>query len=55
MFIGTRFSGYVVDNYKTGETHDWLRIWLVPAYIAAGVLVLFILFFREKTRKEITT
>jgi nucleoside transporter len=55
MFIGTRFSGYVVDNYKTGETHDWLRIWLVPAYIAAGVLVLFILFFREKTRKEINT
>lgn len=51
MFIGTRFSGYVVDNYKAGDTHDWLSIWMVPAYIAAGVLVLFILFFREKASK----
>jgi nucleoside transporter len=53
MFIGTRFSGYVVDNYKTGaESHDWLSIWMVPAYIAAGVLVLFILFFREKKGRQ---
>jgi hypothetical protein len=48
MFIGTWFSGYVVDNYKTGDTHNWLGVWSVPAYIAAAVLVLFIIFFREK-------
>lgn len=48
MFIGTLFSGYVVDNYQAGAGHDWLRIWSVPAYIAAGVMVLFIFFFREK-------
>jgi nucleoside transporter len=49
MFIGTWFSGYAVGNYATGEhTHNWTGIWLVPAYIAAAVLIYFILFFREK-------
>jgi nucleoside transporter len=51
MFIGTWFSGFIVDKYATpgaAIAHDWKGIWLVPAYIAAGVLVYFILFFREK-------
>jgi nucleoside transporter len=48
MFIGTWFSGFVVDNYKTPAGHDWTKIWYVPAYIALGVLIYFILFFREK-------
>ena len=48
MFIGTWFSGFVVDNYKTPVGHDWTKIWFVPAYIALGVLFYFILFFREK-------
>lgn len=48
MFIGTWFSGFVVDNYKTPAGHNWTKIWFVPAYIALGVVVYFILFFREK-------
>lgn len=49
MFIGTRFSGYVVDQHAAGNgMHDWHKIWQVPAYIALGVLVYFIVFFREK-------
>ena len=48
MFIGTWFSGYIVDQNKTGETHNWQNIWYVPAYIASGVLIYFILFFKEK-------
>jgi nucleoside transporter len=48
MFIGTWFSGFVVDNYKTPAGHDWTKIWFVPAYIALAVVVYFILFFREK-------
>ncbi len=51
MFIGTWFSGFVVDNYKTGEGHDWFKVWMVPAYIALGVLLYFIIFFREKREK----
>ncbi|HEY6899459.1 MAG TPA: nucleoside permease [Puia sp.] len=55
MFIGTWFSGIIVDAHAvTGSAvpHDWKAIWLVPAYIAAGVLLYFILFFREK--KQLT-
>ena len=48
MFIGTWFSGYIVDQNKTGETHNWQNIWFVPAYIALGVLIYFIIFFKEK-------
>ena len=48
MFIGTWFSGYIVDSNKIGELHNWQNIWYVPAYIALGVLIYFILFFREK-------
>jgi nucleoside transporter len=54
MFIGTWFSGYVVGGHAIDKhTHDWKAIWLVPAYIAAGVLIYFILFFREK--KQLST
>jgi nucleoside transporter len=52
MFIGTYFSGFVVDNYKTATGHDWTKIWFVPAYIALGVVIYFILFFREKRSAE---
>ncbi|HLZ90048.1 MAG TPA: nucleoside permease [Puia sp.] len=49
MFIGTWFSGYIDDVYAISpNVHNWRGIWLVPAYIAAAVLIYFILFFREK-------
>ncbi|MEN9686021.1 MAG: hypothetical protein RLZZ28_1807 [Bacteroidota bacterium] len=54
MFIGTWFSGYIVDLHKTGTgTHNWQNIWFVPAYIALGVLVYFIVFFRENREKQV--
>ena len=52
MFIGTYFSGLIADKYKTGDGHNWQNIWWVPAYIAIGVLLYFIFFFKEK--KELT-
>lgn len=48
MFIGTLISGKVVNNYGIADGHDWKSIWYIPAYIALGVLIYFILFFREK-------
>ncbi|MBC6492958.1 nucleoside permease [Flavihumibacter stibioxidans] len=47
MFIGTWFSGFVAEHYTTGTGHNWQGVWLVPAGIAAAVLVYFVLFFRE--------
>jgi len=51
MFIGTWFSGFATDYYTVDGVHQWKEIWYVPAYIAVGVMVYFIFFFKEK--KEI--
>ena len=49
MFIGTRYSGYVVDQNKMGDLqHNWTNIWLTPAAIAGAVLIAFIFAFKEK-------
>jgi nucleoside transporter len=54
MFIGTLISGKVVDNYVVSpEGHNWKSIWFVPAYIALGVLIYFILFFKEKRQIQV--
>jgi len=54
MFIGTLISGKVVDKYVMSPGgHDWKNIWFVPAYIALGVLLYFILFFREKRQIQV--
>jgi nucleoside transporter len=54
MFIGSVLSGIVKDAYTVGigETAvtNWTGVWLVPAGIAAGVLVLFLLFFSDKDK-----
>jgi len=52
MFIGTWFSGFTADHYVANGEYIWKDIWLVPTYIATGVLVYFILFFKE--RKELS-
>ena len=54
MLIGSWLSGRVVDAYATsaGSGHDWQHIWLVPAAMAAVVLVLFALFFKASDRAE---
>jgi nucleoside transporter len=47
MFIGSVVSGRVVDAYRVTESlNDWRSIWLVPAFAAGFVLVLFALMFK---------
>ena len=54
MLIGSWLSGRVVDAYVVaGDVgHDWQSIWIVPAVMAAAVLVLFALFFRSDRTAE---
>jgi hypothetical protein len=50
MLIGTLLSGDIFDkNTLASGGHDWRMIWLIPAGIAAVVLALFLLLFRERT------
>jgi MFS family permease len=59
MFIGTKYSGYVVDQNKITDAvsgavqHNWTTIWLIPAAIAGAVLIAFILFFNEKKETSV--
>ena len=59
MFIGSWLSGVVVESYTvidevSGDPiYQWDSIWLVPAVLAGVVLVLFTIFFREKTAAEV--
>jgi nucleoside transporter len=55
MFIGTWVSGFVADHYTEGGARMWKEIWMIPAYIAVGVLLYFILFFREKKQIDQAT
>ncbi|MFC2124835.1 nucleoside permease [Bacteroidota bacterium] len=52
MIIGTWFAGRTVDFYTTDSITNWPSTWLVPAAIAAIVLLFFILIFREKNKKQ---
>ncbi len=47
MFIGSKLAGRVTAVYTVNEIKDWTQIWMVPAYIAAGVLIIFLIAFRE--------
>nr|WP_294944109.1 nucleoside permease [uncultured Mucilaginibacter sp.] len=51
MLIGSYISGPIVDNWKTSaSTHNWTSIWLIPGGIAAVVLIVFLLFFKDKNQ-----
>jgi MFS family permease len=56
MYIGSLITGYVQKMYTAGEgaaaVTNWTKVWLVPAGIAAVVLLLFILFFRDTKKRQ---
>lgn len=48
MYIGFYLAGQYVDKYKLAAGgHDWAKIWIFPALFAAGVALLFLVFFRN--------
>ncbi len=53
MFIGSLISGWIVSQYTAADgLKAWDAIWLVPASMAAVVLVLFVIFFKEDKRES---
>ncbi len=56
MGIGSKLSGIVLDKYTNTDVsgvinHNWNGVWMIPAGIAAVVLVLFIIFFKDNNVK----
>ena len=54
-FAGTMLAGRVLAANKLSVAvgtieHNWRAIWLTPAWLAVGVLVVFLIFFREPRR-----
>ncbi len=50
MFIGSIIAGKVKDYYTAADgATNWFGLWMVPAGIAAAALVLFLVFFRDKS------
>jgi nucleoside transporter len=54
MYIGFYMAGLFTDKYKTSETtHNWQAIWLMPCLFAAGVSLMFFVFFKNN-KKAVT-
>ena len=53
-FIGSLVSGRVVEAYALDPGHAWGSIWIVPAVMAAAVLVVFALLFRPSVQPSRT-
>ncbi|MBB3056418.1 nucleoside transporter [Mucilaginibacter gotjawali] len=62
MLMGFYISGPIVDHWKISTilangkiavSHNWQPIWFIPGGIAVTVLLLFLLFFRDKNHIEL--
>jgi nucleoside transporter len=52
MYIGFWAAGKYVDAHKVGESmHNWKTIWIFPALFAAGVALMFFVFFKNEKKK----
>ena len=55
ILIGSLAAGPIVDRFATADGHDWTQIWIIPAAIAAVVMVLFLLLFKDRRVEQATT
>ena len=46
LFLGTQFAGFIMDMYRKEGKFQWRKIFFVPAAIALGCILVFILFLR---------
>jgi MFS family permease len=49
ILIGSLVFGPIGDYFATADTHQWRQICIIPAIIAAVVLVLFLLLYKDRS------
>ena len=54
ILIGSLAAGPIVDNFATDDAHDWTQIWIIPAAIAAVVMILFLILFKDRRVDHVT-
>ena len=54
ILIGSLAAGPIVDRFATADGHDWTQIWIIPAAIAAVVMVLFLILFKDRRVEHAT-
>ena len=54
MLIGFWVAGLVAEKYTVPGGHLWKSIWLVPAFIALSVFLLYAFLFKEEKKQPIT-
>lgn len=52
MLVGFKVAGWVSDSYTTADGVNYKMIWLIPAAIAAAVMVLFLVAFKDEKKTE---
>jgi nucleoside transporter len=53
MLIGSLLSGMIVDKWQLSpQAHDWQTIWLLPAGIAGFVLLVVLVFFKDRASAQ---
>lgn len=56
MLIGFWVAGFITEKYKLANgAQNWEMVWLIPAGIAAVVMILFALVFRDDSKNKIQT
>jgi nucleoside transporter len=51
MYIGFYVAGNIVDKNSLADgMHNWHAVWIFPCLFAAGISLLFFVFFREKAK-----
>jgi nucleoside transporter len=54
MYIGFYMAGLFTDKYKISDTaHNWQTIWLMPCLFAAGIALMFFVFFKNNKKAVI--
>jgi len=56
MVIGAYISGFITEIYVLEESalhlYNWKNVWLIPAYFSVFILIIILIFFKEKLFKR---